>query len=144
MTPTAAALAVAAEQLRADRRSAVREIHLSLARAIARGRMPCLAAGVEETLLRELGASPGEDVEVTWTAHLGQSERVPWSPGTPLPDHALFVSCSVSAPLQEVDPLAREAQNVTAFPQVDDVLTVKQPWPDGDVSPDEPERRRHP
>lgn len=106
MTPTAAALAAAAEQLRANRRSVSCALDLNTARAIARGRVPYLASNIELALLDEVGANADtvDDVEITWTAHAGQPpgmiERLPWCPGTPLPDQTLFVSCTVSAPLQ--------------------------------------------
>lgn len=106
MTPTAAALALVAEQQLAGRRAAVREIDLDTARAIARGRVPYIASDIETSLLDEVEVNIDtiEDVEITWTAHTGQPpgmiERLPWYPGTPLPDQTQFASCTVSAPLQ--------------------------------------------
>jgi hypothetical protein len=103
---TAEALAIAAEHLANNRRSIVRLVALSTAKAIARGRVPHLATDIEAALLHDLRVYPWDDgVEIAWRAHCGQPgrdlERLPWCPGTPLPDHAQFATCTASAPLQD-------------------------------------------
>lgn len=107
MTPHRAALeATASRRSATARRSATRIVDIHAARAIARGRLPYLAAQVEAGLLDDLHLGrDAERVEITWTAHTGQppepAERLTWQPGTPLPDHTQFASCTVSAPLQD-------------------------------------------
>jgi hypothetical protein len=100
---TADALAHAAHHLASSRKSATRIANDHTARAIARGRCTWLVADIEASLLDDLGVrrdTPG--VQIDWRAYAGQPgelARRDWSPGTPLPEHTAFVSCTVSAPL---------------------------------------------
>jgi len=135
---------LAAEALASGRRSVTRLVSLSQAKAIARGLVPYLALNIEAALFDDLGVTIHnlEVVDVTWHAHTGHPaeplQRVPWQPGTPLPDSTLFATCTVSAPLHGGGYVAPEGPNVTALPQVGGVLTVKQPRSESGVSPSTP------
>jgi hypothetical protein len=61
---------------------------------------------LEQTALDSIRSHRDDpNVTIVWRAHTGQptghTERHTWYPGTPLPHHTLYITCTVTAPLQD-------------------------------------------